>query len=263
MNKARRPLIAGNWKMNAGGRDALGLATGVAKATAAYEAVDVVVGPPFTALAGVAHALESTGSAVGVAAQDMYFEASGAFTGEVSASMLKDAGVRWVILGHSERRALFGESDELVTRKVGAAIAARLRPIACCGETLAERESGRTMEVVERQVRAFLGELAKEPGFGVIAYEPIWAIGTGRVAKPEDAQAVHAMIRGLLWQASDGLAQATRILYGGSMKGDNAAGLLEQPDIDGGLVGGAALDALGFAKIAAAAQELARRTEAV
>ena len=258
MNKARRPLIAGNWKMNAGGREALGLATGVAKAAAAYDAVDVVVGPPFTALAGVAHALESTGSAVTVAAQNMSEQASGAFTGEVAASMLKDSGVTWVILGHSERRAIYGETDELVAKKVGAAIAARLRPIACCGETLEEREAGKTMEVVERQVRAFLGELAKEPGFGVIAYEPVWAIGTGKVAKPEDAQAVHAMIRGLLWQSSETLAHATRILYGGSMKGDNAAGLLSQPDIDGGLVGGASLDAAGFAKIAAAAQELAR-----
>jgi triosephosphate isomerase len=258
MNKARRPLIAGNWKMNAGGREALALATGVAKGTDDFASVDVVVGPPFTALAGVAHALEATGSAVTVAAQNMSEQASGAFTGEVAASMLKDSGVTWVILGHSERRAIFGETDELVAKKVAAAIAARLRPIACCGETLEEREAGKTMEVVERQVRAFLPELAKEPGFGVIAYEPVWAIGTGKVAKPEDAQAVHAMIRGLLWQASEQLAHATRILYGGSMKADNAAGLLGQPDIDGGLVGGASLDAAGFAKIAAAAQELAR-----
>src|SRR5262249_30867148 len=150
---------------------------------------------------------------------------------------LKDAGATWVILGHSERRQLFGESDDLVARKVAAAMAAGLRPIACVGETLAEREAGTTLQVVERQTRAFLDELAKHVGFGVIAYEPVWAIGTGKVAKPDDAQEVHAMIRTMLGKMSAELARATRILYGGSVKADNAEGLLNMPDIDGALVG--------------------------
>jgi triosephosphate isomerase len=171
--------------------------------------------------------------------------------------MLKDSGATWVILGHSERRQLFGETDDIVSRKVAAAMAAGLRPIACVGETLEQREAGSTLDVVERQVRAFVDTLAVQPGFGVVAYEPIWAIGTGRVAKPEDAQEVHAMIRGLLGRASDELAHATRILYGGSVKADNAEGLLGQADIDGALVGGASLDATGFGKIIEAAQRLA------
>lgn len=167
----------------------------------------------------------------------------------------------WVILGHSERRQLFGETDELVARKVVAAMRADLRPIACVGETLEEREAGKTLEVVERQVRALLDDLAKRPGFGVIAYEPVWAIGTGKVAKPEDAEEVHAMIRGLLAGVSDEFAQVTRILYGGSVKGDNAEGLLAQPNIDGALVGGASLDAAGFGKIIDSAERLAESAE--
>ena len=257
MNPSRRPLIAGNWKMNAGGQDACGLAGGVADATREYGAVDVVVGPPFTALAAVAHELAEKHSAVTVAAQNMHEKPNGAYTGEVSASMLLDAGATWVILGHSERRQIFGETDAGVASKTAVAMAARLRPIVCCGETLEEREAGKTLEVVERQVRAFVGELAKEPGYGVVAYEPVWAIGTGKVAKPEDAQEVHAKIRALLRSASDGLAQRTRILSGGSVTADHAEGLLGQADIDGALVGGAALDAAGFAQIAAAAQKLA------
>ena len=185
------------------------------------------------------------------------FEASGAFTGEVSANMLKDAGATWVILGHSERRQLFGETDDTVARKVAAANAAGVRPIVCVGETLAEREAGRTLEVVERQVSAVVGELAKHVGVGLVAYEPVWAIGTGRVAKPEDAQEVHAKIRSILANASAELASATRILYGGSVKADNAEGLLGQPDVDGALVGGASLDPTGFGKIIEAAQRLA------
>ena len=262
MNPARRPLIAGNWKMNAGGHDAIPLATGVAEATRDHKGVDVVVAPPFTVLAAVAQELfVESESTVTIAAQNMSPEVSGAFTGEISASMLKEAGASWVILGHSERRQLFGETDDAVARKVAAAMAAELRPIACVGETLEEREAGTTLEVVERQVRAFLDELAKEPGYGVVAYEPVWAIGTGKVARPEDAQEVHAKIRELLGKASPDLAQATRILYGGSVKADNAAGLLDQPDIDGALVGGASLDAAGFAKIVAAAQTIAERPE--
>ncbi len=255
----RRPLVAGNWKMNAGGQDACPLAAAVAKASREAERVDVVVAPPFTALAAVAHELDEAKSRVTLAAQNMNAEVSGAFTGEISSGMLKDAGASWVILGHSERRQLFGETDDAVARKTAAAAAAGLRPIVCVGETLEQREAGQTLEVVERQVRAVLDELAKQPGFGVVAYEPIWAIGTGKVAKPEDAQAVHAFIRALLAKASEELARATRILYGGSVKADNAESLLGQADIDGALVGGASLDPVSFGKIVDAAQRLAEQ----
>ena len=261
MNPIRRPLIAGNWKMNAGGQDGCALADAVAKATKDFDQVDVVVAPPFTALAAVAHVLDENKSKVTIAAQNMHHEPSGAFTGEISSSMLKESGASWVILGHSERRQLFGETDEMIARKVASAIAAGIRPIACVGETLDQRDAEATLEVVARQVRAFVDELARQPGFGVIAYEPIWAIGTGLVATPEDAQAVHAMIRSILTEASDEMAQQTRILYGGSVKVDNAEGLLDQADIDGALVGGASLDAGGFAKIVEAAQRLAPRAD--
>lgn len=247
--------------MHAGGPDAVLLASGVAQAVRAMNAVDVVIAPPFTALAAVAQELfVEAKSSVTMAAQNMCWEASGAFTGEISPFMLKEAGASWVILGHSERRQIFGESDDMVARKVATAMAAEIRPIVCVGETLEEREKGSTLAVVERQVRAFMDELAKEPGFGVIAYEPVWAIGTGKVAKPADAQEVHAMIRGLLAKMSDDLAEATRILYGGSVKSDNASALLAQADIDGALVGGASLDAAGFAKIVAAAEELSQKS---
>jgi triosephosphate isomerase len=255
---ARRPLIAGNWKMNAGGADGCALAANVARLTAGFGAVDVLVAPPFTALAAVAHELTEARRKVHLAAQNMHFEASGAFTGEISAAMLKESGATWVILGHSERRHVFGESDTFVAKKVITAMREELQPIACVGETLEEREAGQTLAVVERQVRAFRGALAENPGFGVIAYEPVWAIGTGKVARAEDAQEVHAMIRKLLADASDELAEATRILYGGSVKADNAAGLLGQADIDGALVGGASLDAAGFAKIAEAGELVAQ-----
>ncbi|WP_437582009.1 triose-phosphate isomerase [Sorangium sp. So ce887] len=258
---SRRPLIAGNWKMNAGGQDACPLAAAVAKATRELNRAEVVIAPPFTAIAAVAHELAEARSEIGIAAQNMSAEVSGAFTGEIASGMLKDAGATWVILGHSERRQLFAETDESVARKVASAIAAELRPIVCVGETLEQREAGETLAVVERQVRAFLDELAKQPGFGVIAYEPVWAIGTGKVARAEDAQEVHAFIRGLLAKASEDLAFVTRILYGGSVKADNADALLAQDDIDGALVGGASLDAAGFAKIVDAAHRLAERAE--
>jgi triosephosphate isomerase len=261
MNPFRRPLIAGNWKMNAGGRDACELAEGVAQRTDGFDLVDVVVAPPFTALAAVAHEIEEArgsvdveeGRGIGIAAQNMHASASGAFTGEVSATMLLDAGATWVILGHSERRQLFGETDELVADKTRAAMASRLRPIVCVGETLSEREAGRTLEVVEAQVRAIMHAFVEAPGFAAIAYEPVWAIGTGKVAKPEDAQLVHARIRELLAEVNEEVAELTRILYGGSVKADNAAGLLAQDDVDGALVGGAALDADGFGRIVEAA----------
>ncbi len=267
MNPFRRPLIAGNWKMNSGGRDACTLAHDVAVATKGYKRVDVVVAPPFTALAAVAHELHEvrgtieTPDGVGVAGQNLHWAASGAYTGEISAQMLLDAGATWVILGHSERRQHFGETDEGVEDKTKRSLKEGLSPIVCVGETLEEREAGKTLEVVERQVRAFMELLSSDPGRACIAYEPVWAIGTGKVASPADAQEVHAKIRALLNEVSEEVAEATRILYGGSVKADNAEGLLDQEDIDGALVGGASLDAAGFAKIAAAAQAIAERVK--
>jgi triosephosphate isomerase (TIM) len=246
----RRYLIAGNWKMNKGGAEGCELATLIAKETRELP-VDIVVAPPFTALAAVASLLED--SHVEIAGQNMYLKDDGAYTGEVSPGMLLESGCKWVILGHSERRQYFAETDDFVRQKVQKAIAVGLRPIACIGETLAEREAGKTMEVVHRQLDALSSELAKRPGFGVIAYEPVWAIGTGKVAGPEQAQEVHAAIRKRLAALSEEMAKTTRILYGGSVKADNAAGLLGCPDVDGALVGGASLDAAGFCKIAKAA----------
>jgi triosephosphate isomerase len=243
--------------MNAGGHDAAPLAQAVARVAADMDRVDVIVAPPSLALIPVAQTLEGWRSAVCVAAQNMSHAASGAFTGEISSAMLRDAGVTWVILGHSERRQMYGETDAIVASKVKAAMSTGPRPIACVGETLAERESGNALAIVERQVVALVDELAKQPGFGAIAYEPVWAIGTGKVARPEDAQEVHAMIRAVLERASRELARQTRILYGGSVKADNATALLGEPDIDGALVGGASLDAAGFGKIIEAAQRLA------
>jgi triosephosphate isomerase (TIM) len=245
----RSYVIAGNWKLNKGGNDGCSLAVAIAEATKGSKA-KIVVAPPFTALAAVSSDLANTH--VEVAGQNLYPKDDGAFTGEVSAPMLLEAGAKWVILGHSERRQYFAETDEFVREKVAAAIKAGLRPIACIGETLAEREAGKTLEVVFRQLDALTGELRGRPGFGVIAYEPVWAIGTGKVATVEQAQEVHAAIRQRLSQVSPELATETAVLYGGSVKADNAAGLLGCPDIDGALVGGASLDAAGFGKIAQA-----------
>ncbi len=259
MNRARRPLIAGNWKLNAGGSDGCDLALACARIAADFDDADVVVGPPFTAIAAVANELYNKKSDVGVAGQNMFWEESGAYTGEVSAPMLRVAGATWVILGHSERRQLFGETDENVAKKVAAAIAGGLKPIACVGETLAQREAGQTLDVITRQVEAFAAELAKAAGDAVVAYEPVWAIGTGKVASPEDAQEVHAAIRKLLGAQGAALAEQTRILYGGSVKANNAEGLLAQADIDGALVGGASLEPEGFGKIVEIAAKLARQ----
>jgi triosephosphate isomerase len=243
----RVPLIAGNWKMYKGGRAGVNLARGVADYAKSVQGVDVVVAPPFTALAAVAEALE--GTPVEVSAQNLYPKDEGAFTGEVSAPMLLEAGCRWVIIGHSERRQYFGETDASVAEKVRAALAAGLRPIVCIGELLEEREAGKTLEVVYRQLDAFSDQLGAKPGFGVIAYEPVWAIGTGKVAGPEQAQEVHAAIRKRLTDQSADVANATRVLYGGSVKPDNAAGLLACEDIDGALVGGASLKVPDFTGI--------------
>jgi triosephosphate isomerase len=252
VNPSRLPLIAGNWKMNNGGARGCELAQRVAAAATNLKDVEVVVAPPFTALAAVSQ--ELSGSKVQVAGQNLYPRDSGAYTGEISAPMLIEAGCRWVILGHSERRQYFAEADEFVREKLAAAMAANLRPIVCIGETLSEREAGRTLEVVSRQLDAVAGELGKQSGFGVIAYEPVWAIGTGKVAGPEQAQEVHAAIRARLAQLDALLAETTRILYGGSVKGDNAAGLLGCADVDGALVGGASLNAEDFSRIMQAAE---------
>ena len=211
----------------------------------------IVVAPPFTAIKAVAD--EASGSSIVVAGQDMHWEAQGAFTGEVSAAMLADAGARMVIVGHSERRTKFGETDDTVNRKVRAAIAAGLTPIVCIGETLEERERNETFGVLERQLRLGLaGLLPAQVGDLIVAYEPVWAIGTGRNATPAQAQEAHAFIRSqIAGLAGASAADACRILYGGSMKPDNVAELAGQADVDGGLIGGASLDAASFATLVA------------
>jgi triosephosphate isomerase (TIM) len=257
LNPSRRPLIAGNWKMNLGGGAGVELARAVVALTTSVPHVDLVIAPPFTALAACAH--ECDESRVELAGQNVYSKDSGAFTGEVSAPMLVDAGCRWVIVGHSERRQHFGETDAQVAEKVVAALRGGLVPIVCVGETLQEREAGTTLQVVERQVRAFLSILASHDTSVAIAYEPVWAIGTGKTAGPAEAQEVHVAIRGWLRHQAPELAARTRILYGGSVKADNARDLLAAADVDGALVGGASLDATSFGAIAHAAEHLAAR----
>ncbi len=255
MDPKRRPLVAGNWKMHHGGTTGVELTGAVVHLAVELPHVDLVVAPPFTALAACAHA--SDASRVEIAAQNLYPKSHGAYTGEVSPAMVKDAGCAWVILGHSERRQHFGETDGFVAEKVDAALHVGLIPIVCVGETLAERETGKTLEVVERQLRAFLSVIARAPMPIAIAYEPVWAIGTGKNAGPAEAQEVHRAIRGWLARASAELGSQTRILYGGSVKADNASALLAAPDVDGALVGGASLDAASFGAIARAAEALA------
>ncbi len=246
---ARKKFVCGNWKMHRTAAEARALVAelrGLAEGLA--EKVDVAVAPPFTALAAAADALR--GSRIALAAQDVHWEAQGAFTGEVSAAMLREIGCAHVIVGHSERRQLFGETDESVNRKAKAVLGAGLAPIVCVGETLAERESGRTLEVVSRQVRGGLAGLpADQVGRLTVAYEPVWAIGTGKTATTAQAQEVHAAIRALLRELAGAVADQVRIQYGGSVKPDNAAELLAQPDIDGALVGGASLKAGDFSQI--------------
>jgi triosephosphate isomerase len=249
----RRALIAGNWKMNLNRAEAVALAEAVAGAAGKFPAVDVVLCPPTVYLDTVGQKLR--GSQVGLGAQNMHFEANGAFTGEVSAAMLLDLGCRYVILGHSERRHLMGETDEQVNRKVLAALAAGLTPIVCVGELLAQREAGQTRAVIGRQFTDSLAGLSSEQiGNTVIAYEPVWAIGTGKVATPQQAEEVHLDLRKMLTERyNTGLAASVRIQYGGSVKASNAAELLAQPNIDGALVGGASLKADEFLGIVAAA----------
>ena len=253
----RTPIIAGNWKMHLIQSEAEALAQQLKRSCGPAAGVDVVVCPPFTALAAVSRVLE--GSSISLGAQDMHWDVQGAFTGEVSPMMLRDAGCRYVILGHSERRTLFGETDETVRRKLLAALQHRLKPIVCIGETLAEREANRTFDVLSRQLEGCLKDVPSEqliPGGLVFAYEPVWAIGTGRNATPEQAQEAHAFIRQrLAKQAGPSVGDALRLQYGGSVNAANAAALLQQPDVDGALVGGASLKAEAFSAIMKAALE--------
>ena len=246
----RTPLIAGNWKMHCTRPEAVALAAGIKAGVSNVAGREVLVAPPYTALEAVAGAL--AGSKVLLAGQDLHWESKGAFTGEVSAPMLRDVGCTHVIIGHSERRQYFGETDETVAKKVASARANGLVPIVCVGESLQEREAGETLAVVGRQVRrGLLGCDAAAIRALVIAYEPVWAIGTGRVATPEQAQEVHAFIRRTLVELSDrDAADSCRILYGGSVKSDNIDELMRQADIDGALVGGASLQVESFVRIA-------------
>lgn len=249
---ARKTLIAGNWKMNKTAAEALPLIEGLKAKAAAMAAVDVVVCPPFTTLAAVAKAV--AGTPIKVGAQNVHWAASGAFTGEISAAMLAEIPVSYVIIGHSERRQYFGETDATVNQRLLAALAAGLTPIVCVGELLDQREAGQTEAVVGEQIRLGLAGLsAAQLAQTVIAYEPVWAIGTGRTATPQQAQDVHAFIRAQLRQTHGAVADGVRILYGGSMKKENARELLSQPDIDGGLIGGASLKADDFMGIIAPA----------
>ena len=250
----RRTIVAGNWKMNLDRRQAEDLAKAVLARRAEAGAAELVLCPPSVYLATVGAALATPAAAVALGGQNMHDKASGAFTGEVAPPMLVDLGCRYVILGHSERRTLFGETDAIVNAKTKAALAAGLTPIVCVGETLGEREAGRTETVVSAQVKGSLAGLgASDLEKIVIAYEPVWAIGTGKVATPQQAQEVHALIRGLLaGLASPAVAATVRIQYGGSVKPDNAADLAALPDVDGALVGGASLKADDFLAIARA-----------
>lgn len=249
----RKPIIAGNWKMNKTIPEGVELAKAIASGLGdTAGVVEVVVCPTATALSSVSNAVSEL---IGVGAQNVYDEPSGAYTGEISAGMILDAGATYVILGHSERRQYFHETDEGVNSKVKFALESGLRPIICVGERLEQREAGETQAVVETQVRGCLAGIdAVGVSNCVIAYEPVWAIGTGLTATPEQAQEVHAHIRGIVSDmAGEDVSSGLRIQYGGSMKPANAAELLAQPDIDGGLVGGASLDAESFLAIIHAA----------
>jgi len=245
----RVPVLAANWKMFKTIHESVAFVREFSSLVRALANVEIVVAPPFTALAATADAARNTN--VHVAAQDLYFEREGAFTGEVSAAMIKDAGASHVIVGHSERRRIFGETDEWVNRKTRAAIAAGLTPIVCIGETLMERERGETLSVLDRQIRAGLDDVgAEQVGALIVAYEPVWAIGTGKNATPAEADEAHRHIRARLRQWFGGVpADQCRILYGGSVKPENIRELIGLPDVDGALVGGASLDVRSFHEI--------------
>ena len=249
----RKKIIAGNWKMNKTVAEAVDLAAAIKLDLASCSSVDVVLCPPFTAIKAVSDVISET--LINVGAQNMSSEENGAYTGEISHAMLKELFVRYVILGHSERREYYRETDYWINRKVLKALEKNLRPILCVGEKLEQREAGETEKVVEVQVREGLKDVPPDAYTElVIAYEPVWAIGTGKTATSAQAQEVHAFIRGIVQDlAGEDAANTVRIQYGGSMKPENAAELLSQPDIDGGLIGGASLDAASFAAIVKAA----------
>ncbi len=250
----RKKIIAGNWKMNVKPSETAALVKGIAEAAGAFDKVEIVCCTPAIDIPAAVAA--AAGTPIGVGGENAHWEASGAYTGEISTGMLLDAGAKYCIIGHSERRQYFGETDETVNKRTTAVIKAGLTAIVCVGELLAERDAGRVEEVIVRQLKEGLkGLTAADAAKLVIAYEPVWAIGTGRTATPEQAQEVHALIRKTLGcLVGVEAAETVRIQYGGSMKPDNAAELLAQPDIDGGLIGGAALKAESFAAIIAAAQ---------
>jgi triosephosphate isomerase len=249
--KSRLPMIAGNWKMNSTLAEAVHLVKAIAEGMEGSDGIEVLVAPPFTALHKVKEMIGKT--PIRLAAQNMHWEDHGAFTGEVSAAMLADAGCTHVILGHSERRTLFGETDEVIDRKAAAAVRKGLIPIVCIGETLEEREKDLTFQIIERQLSLSLKSFREGkhlPPTTILAYEPVWAIGTGRTATPEQAQGVHQFIRQWLkGPFGEETSQAVRILYGGSVKPDNIGDLMSKPDIDGALVGGASLKPASFLPI--------------
>jgi len=243
----RRPLVVGNWKMFRTVHETAMYIKELRALVRDVRGVDIVVAPPYTAIHAGAEAARGTN--IEIAAQDLYWEREGAFTGEVSASMIREAGAEWVIVGHSERRTHFGETDLTVNRRLLAALSATLSPIACIGETLEQRDANQTFDVLDQQLRVGFDGLSTEQLLeSVVAYEPVWAIGTGRNATPEQAQDAHAYIRDRLrqWFGADS-AERCRILYGGSVKPDNIRSLVTQPDVDGALVGGASLDTRTFA----------------
>ncbi len=249
----RQVMVAGNWKMNGSSESINELMSGIKQGMDAVTKAEVVVCPPAVYIAGVSSAANGTGIKVG--SQNICDEDKGAFTGELSGDMLKDVGCEYAIIGHSERRALYGESDELVAKRFAAARRNGIKPLFCIGETLEEREAGITNDVCARQIDAVIAlEGVESLADGVIAYEPVWAIGTGKVATPEQAQEVHAFIRAKIAGLNAGVAEGLRILYGGSMNPGNAKELIGQPDIDGGLIGGASLKPEDFLAICAAAE---------
>ena len=252
----RKKIVAANWKMNMTQAESARFIESLLLELGDITDVEVVIVPPFTALAKVMEALGASQS-IKVGAQNMHWEPNGAFTGEISAALLRDLLVRYVVLGHSERRTLFGETDEIVNRKVRAAHEATLRPIVCVGETLEQRDKGNVEKILSIQLRGSLKDLnEKELHETVIAYEPVWAIGTGRNATPQQAQEAHAFVRHILREMSDeSTADRIRIQYGGSVKPENARDLMTQPDIDGALVGSASLDPRSFAQIVKAARD--------
>ncbi len=245
----RTPIIAGNWKLNKTVSEAVALTSELKKLVKGTDGVEIVVAPTFTALHAVSNSIKD--SNIQLAAQDVYWEESGAYTGEVSAPMLKDVGCDYVIIGHSERRQYFGETNETVNQKVKAVLSHNLKPIVCVGEQLEEREAGQTESIIKDHITGGTSGLTADALLScVIAYEPVWAIGTGKTATPEQAQEVHQFIRNLISDNfSNEVASQVRIQYGGSVKPENAAELMAQPDVDGALVGGASLQAESFAQI--------------